>query len=207
MIINAQHFLEGVKKSLLPGGADLRMPQLLVIHFTAGMSAESSIDWWKNPAAKGASAHVIIDRDGTVIQCRPFDKTCGHAGISKWRNPRTGETRTGCNAFSIGIELANAGDSVSGKPPKAFGKYELQAGSLKAKHKNGGPLTAWEIYPQAQLDTCFNVAQTIVSQYRIIDLAGHEDIAPARKNDPGPAFPMLALRQHCGFSGLPVVNR
>lgn len=201
MTIGNDHFLVGVKKSLLAGGATLKDPVLLVIHFTAGMSAESSIDWWRNPGAKGASAHIIIDRDGTVIQCRALDKTCGHAGVSKWRG------RSGCNAFSVGIELANAGDSVDGNPPKAFHKYPLVAGAIEAKHKNGGPLTAWERYPQPQLDSCFAVAKAIVDRYKMSDVVGHEDVAPARKNDPGPAFPMLELRQHCGFSGLPVVNR
>jgi len=201
MRIGDDHFIEGVRKDVLAGGATLRGPELLVIHFTAGMSAESSISWWRNPGAKGASAHIVIDRDGTVIQCRAFNKTCGHAGVSKWRG------KVGANAFSVGIELANAGDSVSGDPPKAFKKYPLVAGALKAKHKNGGPDALWEKYPQPQLDACFAVARAITERYKLADICGHEDIAPNRKNDPGPAFPMLALRQHCGFSGLPVVNR
>lgn len=201
MNIDSHHFLEGVQRSLLPGGGSLNAPLVLVIHFTAGMSAESSIEWWRDPAAKGACAHIIIDRDGTVIQCRPLNRTAGHAGVSKWHG------RSGCNAFSIGIELANAGDSVSGSPPKAFGKYPLPSGSIEARHKNGGPVTRWENYSEAQLAACTEVAKAIVDHYKLVDLVGHEDIAPARKNDPGPALPMLQLRQACGFQGLPVVQR
>lgn len=206
MLVDKNHNLTNVKPLPLPGGAT-NVPVLLVIHFTAGMSAQSSFDWWKNPKAKGASAHLLIDRDGTAYQCRPFNKTCGHAGVSKWKHPKTGVVRTGCNAFSIGIELANAGDSVSGAPPKAFGKYALPAGATRAKHRNGGKETLWENYTPEQIAACFAVSKVLVDRYKLADVAGHEDIAPSRKNDPGPAFPMLQLRQHCGFSGLPFVNR
>ena len=39
------------------------------------------------------------------------------------------------------------------------------------------------------------------------DITGHDCIAPERRNDPGPAFPMQELRELCGFSGLPEVHR
>jgi len=45
------------------------------------------------------SAHVLIRRDGSVIQFVPFDKRAWHAGESNF------EGRTRCNDFSIGIEL------------------------------------------------------------------------------------------------------
>ena len=52
----------------------------------------------------GVSAHYVIGRDGTVYQCHPFNKTCGHAGKSEWKGFEN------LNSCSIGIELANAGD-------------------------------------------------------------------------------------------------
>lgn len=45
------------------------------------------------------SAHLLIRRDGTVIQYVPFDKRAWHAGQSEYRG------RNRCNDFSIGIEL------------------------------------------------------------------------------------------------------
>lgn len=208
MNITPDHLLEGAKPAILAGGNTMPVRRLLVIHFTSGMSAQSSIDFWKSPEAKGACAHIIIDRDGTVFQCRAFDRTAGHAGVSRWKDPTDG-IRIGCNAFSIGIELANAGDSVSGsvEEPKAFKKFPCEAGAISAKHKNGGPVSLWENYPTAQLDACFAVAKALVERYKLDDVCGHEDIAPERKNDPGPAFPMQKLRESVGFEGLPTVNR
>jgi len=161
--------------------------RFLVIHFTSGATAKSSIDFWRSPEAKGASAHVVIDRDGTVYQCRPFNTTCGHAGVSEWKGFK------GLNSCSIGIELANAGDNVA--LAKRWTKLPLFSG----KHKNGGSVKEWERYPSEQLVACFEVAQMLVQRYNLDDVIGHDDIAPTRKVDPGPAFPMGDLREHCGF--------
>lgn len=173
--------------------------RLLVIHFTSGKSAQSSIDFWKSPDAKGACAHIIIDRDGTIFQCRPFNKTAGHAGVSHWFDPAVKVRRDGCNAFSIGIELANAGDSVEGSVEKPhFGSFPIAA-AISARHKNGGPVTLWEVFPQAQLDACFELSKALFDRYHLDDVRGHDDIAPERKNDPGPAFPMEILREKLGL--------
>ena len=45
------------------------------------------------------SAHLLIERDGTVTQFVPFDRRAWHAGVSCYQG------RDGCNDFSIGIEL------------------------------------------------------------------------------------------------------
>ena len=45
------------------------------------------------------SAHLLIKRDGSIIQFVPFDKRAWHAGESSFN----GEGN--CNDFSIGIEL------------------------------------------------------------------------------------------------------
>ena len=48
------------------------IPKFIIIHFTAGRSAESSAEWFKNPTAK-ASAHIIIGKTGKVIQQVDFN--------------------------------------------------------------------------------------------------------------------------------------
>lgn len=211
MKVTDDHLLDGAKLDLLPGGNTMPNRRLLVIHFTSGKSAQSSIDFWKSPDAKGACAHIIIDRDGTIFQCRPFNKTAGHAGVSHWYDPAAKVRREGCNAFSIGIELANAGDSVevTGANPTLlradapgmahFGSFPIAA-AIKARHKNGGPLTFWEVFPDAQLASCFNLARALFDRYHLDDVRGHDDIAPERKNDPGPAFPMEILREKLGLA-------
>ena len=187
MKINDQHFIEGIKRDVLSGGSEMPIRRFLVIHFTSGASGQSSINFWKTPAAKGASAHLVIERDGTVIQCRPFNRTCGHAGKSNWRG------FDGLNACAIGIELANAGDDAK------LGRKWSKLPPVKARHKNETATKEWEAYPEAQVQACIEVAKALVARYKLDDVIGHEDIAPNRKNDPGPAFPMGRLRLACGF--------
>lgn len=50
------------------------------------------------------SSHLLIRRDGEVVQFVPFDKRAWHAGASSFQG------RPGCNDFSIGIELEGADD-------------------------------------------------------------------------------------------------
>lgn len=191
MNVTTDHWLDTAQRELIPGGSAMDIRRFLVIHFTAGASGKSSIDFWRTPEAKGASAHIVIDRDGKVYQCRPFNKTCGHAGKSKWKG------FDNLNSCSIGIELANAGDNPN--LAKKWSKLPL----VKAKHKNGGKEVEWEAYPDAQFEACKAVAQVLCARYNLDDVIGHDDIAPDRKNDPGPAFDMKRLREACGFKGLP----
>lgn len=51
------------------------------------------------------SAHLLIDRQGSVRQYVPFDQQAWHAGVSEFRG------RERCNEFSIGIELEGTDDT------------------------------------------------------------------------------------------------
>jgi len=48
------------------------------------------------------SSHVLIRRDGEVVQYVPFERRAWHAGVSSYQG------RERCNDFSIGIELEGA---------------------------------------------------------------------------------------------------
>jgi AmpD protein len=45
------------------------------------------------------SAHLLIRRDGELVQYVPFHRRAWHAGVSAWQG------RENCNDFSVGIEL------------------------------------------------------------------------------------------------------
>ena len=51
------------------------------------------------------SAHILIRRDGTVVQFVPFNKRAWHAGKSKYKGCEN------CNDFSIGLELEGADET------------------------------------------------------------------------------------------------
>ena len=95
-----------------PGGAG---PELIVVHGISlppgdfgGQQIEqlftNCLDWDADPyfgQIRGieVSKHVLIRRDGELVQFVPFDRRAWHAGESTFRG------RARCNDFSIGIEL------------------------------------------------------------------------------------------------------
>lgn len=168
-------------------------PEYLVIHYTTGSSAEGAIAWMRNPQAK-ASAHLVIARDGAVTQLAPFNRVTWHAGKSRW------DGRDGLNNFSIGIELDNAGKMervgnrwVGAVSKKTYAEEDV----LVALHKHasaGSPPGGWHEYTEVQLAVAFEVSGLLMQHYGLKDVLGHEDIAPGRKADPGPAFPMASFR-------------
>lgn len=174
-----------------PNIGGLLKPEYLVIHYTAGGSAEGAIAWLSNPEAQ-VSAHLVIGRDGRITQLVPFDRIAWHAGRSAWQG------RTGLNQHSIGIELDNAGRlTPSGNRWKAWFGTEYEADEVtEATHMNEDTSCGWHIYPHSQLGVLWEVGRTLVDTYSLHDVLGHDDIAPDRKSDPGPAFPMSGLRAY-----------
>ena len=103
------------------------------------------------------SAHLLIRRNGELVQYVPFHRRAWHAGASQYAG------RSRCNDFSIGIELEGVDDL-----PYDDRQYTPLAAVIR---------TLWQAYPTITPDR----------------LAGHADIAPGRKTDPGPAFDWVRL--------------
>lgn len=160
-------------------------------HYTAGISVSGSITHLKKVKF---GYHVIIDRNGTITQCVPFNKRARHAGVSNWKG------LSGLNDHSIGICLANRGYVTRFSNGSygwvdthntPIGSFLTEEQVLKAEHFNGAETNLyWEKYPIAQLNAFRDVCQVLVQTYAgIKDLIGHDEIALGRKPDPGPAFP------------------
>lgn len=164
-------------------------PRYLVFHYTAGKSATSSINWLTNPESK-ASAHIVLGRDGSMTQLAPFNVKTWHAGMSHW------DGLSGLNSYAIGIEMENAGPltKVGGKYQAWFGTLYDEDQVIYARHRLDGEPRWWHAYSEAQIQRALELAQLLVRRYDLKDVIGHDDIAPDRKRDPGPAFPLEHVR-------------
>jgi N-acetylmuramoyl-L-alanine amidase len=78
-------------------------PRLIVIHYTGDDSCEGAVSWLC-ARQSGVSAHLVIDKDGTVYQLLRFNVKAWHAGKSDYN----GEPNV--NSFSVGIECVGVGD-------------------------------------------------------------------------------------------------
>lgn len=191
MKINREGLLQEAKYIPSPAqsGTFRAPPTLLVMHYTAsGGTAEGDANHFANQPRGGVSAHIILGRQGELFQSVPFTNVAHHAGQSSWR----GQSR--CNGFSIGIEIDNWGILTR----REDGSYRSWTNTvvdpsnvIKATHKNGGPESYWETFPPEQIEVLAELTKAILKAYPSIkDIVGHDDIAPGRKVDPGPAFPM-----------------
>ena len=106
-------------------------------------------DSFKSLEGLKVSAHILIERNGSLIQYVPFNKCAWHAGQSNYAG------RDRCNEFSIGIELK---------------------GSIKEEFTND------------QYSVLNDLLDLLKKEYGDMDVVGHSEIAPNRKNDPGPYF-------------------
>lgn len=178
--IGADHWLEGAARCESPNSderSDSDDIALLVIHNISLPPGEfggdqvkrlftNCLDCSADPrladlSGVRVSAHLFVDRQGTLTQFVAFDRRAWHAGQSSYRG------RVGCNDYSIGIELEGT-DHVP--------------------------------YEDAQYVALADVAALLIRRYQRLSLdavVGHQEIAPGRKSDPGPAFDWRRFYREC----------
>lgn len=161
----------------------------IIIHYTAGANAESAIRTLSDTERK-VSAHLVVGRDGAVTQLVPLDTVAWHAGQSRW-----GE-REGFNQYSIGIEIDNAGqlEERDGRFVSWFGREYPEEEVVWGVHRNQTQSTPWHKFTEVQVQVVEEICRLLVAEYGVRHILGHEEIAPQRKIDPGPGFPLDELR-------------
>lgn len=172
-------------------GGEIR-PQFIIIHYTACSAEAARNAFLRSDQRKGTSAHLLVDTEGVVEQFVAFNRRAWHAGVSEWQGTHD------LNSHSIGIEIVNAGylqKMVNGQYTTWSGAVIPAEQVVEARHKNPHvPYQFWQAYSPAQLDRCAELVETLAGVYPIDDVLGHDDIAPDRKQDPGPAFPLNSIR-------------
>lgn len=135
----------------------------IVLHYTV-------LDWEKSlkvlTTGGQVSAHYLV-RDNPVASYALVDENrrAWHAGASYWAG------NTNLNSASIGIEIVNPG-YVDGPAGRVYAPF-----------------------PPAQVEEVVALVRDIQKRHQVRPerIIGHADIAPGRKQDPGPSFPWKAL--------------
>ena len=140
--------------------------QYLIIHFTAEDFPRSLKVLTQGPVS---SHYLVSERQGDapakVYQLVDETRREFHAGVSSWKGA------TALNASSIGIEIVNLGG------------------------RRGPNGLRFPDFDSDQIDRVVELVKDIVVRHQIKPdrILGHSDIAPTRKNDPGPKFPWKRL--------------
>lgn len=170
------------------GGA---RPDLVLLHYTAMLTAEAALDRLCDPAAE-VSAHYLVAEDGRIWRMVAEADRAWHAGVGRWGGVDD------VNSRSIGIELANSGP-LEGFPP--FPEPQIAA----LEDLLAGVRARWGI-PPARVIAHSDIAPARKSDpgpkfdWRRLALAGHAVWPDACGVAPGgwPAFRAAAARS--GYS-------
>ena len=178
-------------------------PRFIVMHYTAGWTAESALSTFCHTGAK-VSAHFVISREGDVYQCVPCNEAAWHAGPSLHNGVRS------LNNHAVGIEFVNIGYVTPTDDGKAIvdpyghirqvlslpGEHAGHSTFVHAAHPRlGSGIKWWPTYTLKQLEAADILVAALIDRYKIEDIVSHEQIdTRGWKTDPGPAFPMDRYR-------------
>lgn len=168
-------------------------PKFLVFHYTACDVQAATNVFLRKTGANRVSAHLLVDTNGSVTQFVPLNLRAWHAGESEWGGYKD------INSHSIGIEVVNYGyllKSAAGTFHTAEAKLTINAAQvIDARHRLvHWPWHYWHAFTAEQIATCEALAEVLTPACALQDVLGHDDIAPTRKADPGPAFPLPRIR-------------
>nr|WP_321462706.1 N-acetylmuramoyl-L-alanine amidase [uncultured Cohaesibacter sp.] len=185
---------EPVPFSRSPNQSAAFAPRGIILHDTAGrLDKGNAVNWFLRPEAK-ASAHLTVERDGSVTQQVAFNRCAWHAGKSSYHGER------GVNQFAFGIEMVNLGkcNKLRDGSIQPWFKGDYRDGTdglhfaFAATRAHGKGW--WLDYTAAQIRTVSAICQALIGKYDLSFIAGHWEISPGRKIDPNPLFPLDALR-------------
>lgn len=163
-IVSAKPIGYKVVKTYFPAIAQNFRQRYLILHYTA-LPDDKSITVLTQQAV---SAHYLINNtgDNEIYQLVDENKRSYHAGMSSWRSDKN------LNDTSIGIEIVNAGYTTDTTGKRIFVPFGDE-----------------------QIKKVAALAKDIITRYQIpaTNVLAHADIAPTRKQDPGPLFPWKKL--------------
>lgn len=187
------HILQGVPFKAAKWIGETITPTIVVLHDTASpLEKFNSANYLANNEAK-VSVHFVVERDGTITQQVPTNKRANHTGKSTFNG------RSGCNAFSIGIEIVNPGrmTAVDGKTAKGwwggeFNRADYGIEDVTTREHGQG---LWMSYTPEQIAAILKLLEALFGDVPgLTDITTHWYISPGRKVDVNPLFPLDEVR-------------
>jgi N-acetylmuramoyl-L-alanine amidase len=163
-IVSAKPAGYKVVKTYFPAVGQNFRQRYLILNYTA-LPDDKSITVLTQ---QEVSAHYLVNNtgDNEIYQLVDENKRAYHAGVSSWRSDKN------LNDTSIGIEIVNAGFRADSTGSRVFAAFS-----------------------DDQMKKVAALAKDIITRYQIppTNVLSHSDIAPTRKQDPGPLFPWKKL--------------
>lgn len=184
------------------GDRRVKPVELVVVHWTAsppgsgkdGTNEARIRRWGQGKSGRESSTHLVVLRDGRLLQTCPLSARTWHAKGSVWTSPG-GVTVRDVNSRAIALDMECVGDLERMRD----GSYRDSYGGAFAGPGQLADGRWWEAYRDAQIATLMVAATLLVSVFPILKdparWTGHTHIRKT-KSDPGPHFPWATLRSH-----------
>lgn len=157
-----------ISKDYFPSKGQNFRQRYIILHYTA-LDDDRSIEVLTN---RFVSAHYLVSDypDQDIYQLVDENKRAYHAGVSSWGDDHD------LNDTSIGIEIVNKGYVPDDSPEDDDGRYFYD-------------------FKDYQIKKIAALVKDIAQRYNIppTHILAHSDVAPTRKQDPGPKFPWKLL--------------
>lgn len=201
-------------------GGQLRYPAVIMIHFTTSVGTALQVINEMNH--QEVSSHLVVERSGELWQSVPFDRVAFHAGEGAWSgyHNNINECCIGIEVNNLGplwLSESNKfidsyGNEQADRDVEPLPHRNARIVNLKELWKVGDPgkfekivkkgvpeakldlFCYWERFPEEQQKALQRVCSLLLTRYPTIRaIIGHDDYAPLRKFDPGPALRMEKL--------------
>lgn len=154
-------------------------PLGVTLHYASDRDSKRVINWLKQ---EKLGYHIIIERDGTVVQTCSFDKRVDHAGAATWKNLSPNRHHIAICVMSWGKLLANKEKYFN------WTGHEIDFNDVAIRANFKGVSGYWDKATQKQEISLMVLLNWLVnSGIEPSNICGHDEscLPQGRKQDPG----------------------
>jgi len=161
-----------------------RMPIGITVHYSAGVRLSSIM---KALSDRSLGYHLVIERDGSVVQLSRLNRTVAHAGKSSWNGHSPNQNHLAVCLISWGWVTSTENEDF-----KSWAGTLIRSDRVRKAKDITGSMKWWHSASREQFQKLKDVCHwAIENGIDVSNICGHDEAAipKGRKLDPGGVLP------------------